>query len=318
MSMSMKKTALAVAMAVAAMGASAVAQAENVIKFDRDGAGPSGSILTDALNWNPGNLLMNGVFPLPSAFSMLGQSSLSGFGLAGVGPLAGTEFTYQFSAPSVAVFIAAGGGLDTQLNISAGGGVFNIYYDNFSLANGALTGGVASSSITGAGFGDGTLIMSGAFQPSTGTFTLPNPTPGGVLPPLDGFGANDQAPITSVGVTGSITYNIDVTFRNPAFFLTDVTLMVFPIADMNHTTTTAAPFTQTNPSDFVVGVAPTYGTDGVNDINCGLSPKCDLHVQGNAASSFFHEQSLPEPTSLALFGLGLGALGMGVRRRRRA
>ena len=143
----------------------------------------------------------------------------------------------------------------------------------------------------------------------TGAFTDFTRLAPGVFPnvPLDQVGANNYPGVLTHQGNGSNTLNINVTFADPNFFLTNVTGLVI---DANDTGNLAAPFRQANPAALVGGQAPVRGTGNVNGGDCPTT--CDFQFQTDNATTF---NVAPEPGSLALIALGLFSLG-GLARNR--
>lgn len=324
----MKKLLVAVAVS-AALGTAMSAQAGN-IKFDRNGAigGVATNVIFDSFDWNFGNILFDNLFPLiPVAgvrtdMTVLGQAKLSAFQPSGAPPLAGTEITYVFEAPSTAELLFSGAGISVVDHDVADLGSFTIYFDDFG-ASGVYAGGVASNDVTGLGYGDGHAILTGHFSASSPSGALIIDC-SGTPEDLDGIGVNNAPGVKTCTVSGSMNYHLEIDSYDSDFFLDNVDLddLVFDF-DFTFTSDSSTPFENANPSDAVVGVTPVYGTGGPTGTLNGsaLCPtsvdRCDLHVESDGRSPFVAE-GVPEPATVALIGAGLLGFGAVRRSRRRS
>jgi hypothetical protein len=302
----MRTKLLAMVLASAALGLATPAQATNDIVVDINGGGAGGVNTITSFDWDPGNALASaaitsGGIAAGTTFNLVAQASLSSFFVAGPPPnvpvQAGTEFTFQLTMPEVVTSVI---GATVTFGLAPGPSTLSFYFDTTPDAN----------DITGTGYGDGTLILTASIVSNAAAFTNNTALLGSPIVPLDGLAPDNAPGITTIQGTGGSVIVADVSFANPAFFLSNISSLIMDLFD---NTSLITPFLQVNPSDAVFGVIPVYGAGGVNGAACAVGVACDFHFQADANTAFV---SVPEPGALALLGLALGAAGFFGRRRR--
>lgn len=228
----------------------------------------------------------------------------------GVGPTGGigSQFDLYYMSKATALYDGAGNTLSFIGSIATNGTAFNTVemtffaklteeiinvgvdpvtlkpFANFEVVSGAwdvyLDTTPNASLASGTGFTDGTKILGGGFTAGVaGSFTNLNGTPGGV-------GANG---------TGSNALFGDVTFTDSAYVTPS------PSATLANTTLqyglSAGGWTRPSGFEGLAGYA-------------AFDTPASFVLRGDANQDF----SIPEPTSMALLGLGFAALG--IRRRK--
>jgi hypothetical protein len=321
----MSKRLCVAAIAVLGLGTVPVAFADPVAI---DPAGSGGTIQVGSLDWNVGNGLAvadNGQTlgstgrTAGQTFTFYAHSNLANFdGVNGL-PINGTGLNSAFEWTYVAGFretIVSTNGVLYSFNTLGGAAdpatnFFQIYYDPNRNSN----------QLTGQGFNDGTLILSGHILAGAGisnsNFGVNDPSG---TKALDQFGGTNNYP-TIFTITGQGGGNIDVAvdFADLNFFPNGLSIL-----QQNFQTNQNLAFAQTDPSacfwngSAFIGGAGGQGTGCANSIGAknGVDGP-NLQLQQDASSSFT-VAAVPEPASLALVGFGMLGLAFFGRRRDRA
>jgi len=240
----------------------------------------------------------------------------------------GTQLTIEFSLPVTPTLTGSVDAIGTALNLSSTGsaGVFKMYFDDTRAGSplSATTADMAAGSTLGPGntFTDGVLIASGSL-------TIGNAGSVFGISNQSGTGTSDLAvnnATQTISTTGTAILKIDFDFNNTDYIVNDLLTATVDLSTVN---SLATPFNQTAlnglpnelaSAEFAGGTQmPNYGTDGVNNFKCGAfeNTPCDFQMQMNTTFSTNAKQ-VPEPSILALMGLGLGVFGFMSRRRRNA
>jgi len=234
--------------------------------------------------------------------------------------------TYQLILPVTATYDAGLGNVGFVQDFGRASS-YKLYLDQ--------SGTNAPNISTGKGYGDlgGDLLAPGQVEIASGEISSiiggaagVGPNTFGTAGPIDAIdGTVNGVAVASDAMLGSMALNVNITTQNRAFVVSELTATSLTV-DLTVTDFSfQAPFPSVEASDSVVGYSSMFGLDGgggrVNRISSCISFDkggfCDAQFQ-IGSNTTFKDKSVPEPTTVALIGLGLGLFGFSRRMRRRS
>jgi hypothetical protein len=287
------------------------------VSFTFQGCGDAScAVEATALDWQPGNVLAidgaggaAGLAP-GSQVTNLYQANLNSVLNTGTGVFDNGDFGSYFTVvASFREVVIAGGLAGVFQVIPDAANYFEVYRNAVSIGN----------DLTGAGFANGSLVMSGVitagFSTTAATSFVVDPTTGVISivanDDLDNFGTNNYPGVTTITTVGGANIEAVLGFVDASYFPDlmpgDALVTALTSSSLN------TPFDQTNPSGQFWSGAGLIASD-IGTANGITGP--NFQFQADAATSF--ERAIPEPGSMALVGLALlGIAGATTRRKTR-
>lgn len=310
-----RKTLIAGGLATALMTSVGV-HAATGIQIDPNGSDSiAGATFFDTIGGEPGHFLCHNCVDAPQAGTLYMMQSYQI--TMKNGDLA--RLSYQLGIPvSTSLSFGAPLRIENVSDVISGAGngsFFHLYFDSTNSFD------PSTDHLAGTGFDAGALIASGFARVGGNTNSSTLRDAG--LPPtdIDGAGGNTADSITLD--SGSVSIDINITDQNQDgdFIVNDLvnadltnfidTTLFGGGVDAPYLFSTLGVEAATSFGGSI-GVVPNLGL--VNDFNGGVGGPEDFQAQVSAEIKF-NAQTVPEPTTLGLLGLGVGLAGFAAKRR---
>lgn len=302
--------------AIAAALAMPMLASADPILFDMNGGGDSYQQV-DLLDWTVGNALAVSGNPTTGLVAgvqtqllyqaNLGIVSLGGGFVAAAGSGSNQNFTVVAGFNEIVLGTSSATNINFGLNDALVRDSSNYFY---------VYANTVGNNLAGTGFVGGTLVMSGYISNVVSSnYAVSLDANGRPITGLfDQFNADNYAGLQTLVGSGTSDVDVKIDFYDTAYF---TGLNIGDILSLAFTNTSnLTPFKQTDPSRLFSSTGLVSGDlasniGPINGVTQATTYNFQLQADGNTS---FRTTSVPEPGSLALVGLALGAAGFIGRR----